>query len=516
LYSITIIGTAFIPEIDSPQMSATLVMPDDSDADTSKLTADQVSEHILTIDAVAYVGAMSGGSSLMGFGSGGQDSRSTSFYILLQEKRDLSNHDIEREISRLTEDLPGEVSVSAANMNMGMLGDSGITVQIRGQDFDMMGQVATEVIAVLQETDGIAEVVSSLDQNGEELRIIVDKDKAMRYSLTVAQIYQKLATALQQEQQAIVLTDGIENIPVLLKPEADKALTRENLGRFVIEHTDQAGVEHQVQLNQIARIETASSLQSINRENQSRYLEVSATLAEGHNIGLVSRDLEPLLQSIDLPTGISLEISGENAMIHDALGDLFLMLALAVLFIYLIMVAQFQSLLSPFIVLFTLPLAFTGGQLLLWILGMELSVIAALGFLVLAGVVVNNGIVFVSTVNQLRENRMERKQALLETGVLRLRPILMTAFTTILAMITMAAGFGQGAEMTQPMAVVTIGGLLYATVLTLYVVPLIYDVFHKRHLKQADVGDTELDGSDSRTAAQDRLAANHDDSEVAK
>jgi multidrug efflux pump subunit AcrB len=176
------------------------------------------------------------------------------------------------------------------------------------------------------------------------------------------------------------------------------------------------------------------------------------------------------------------ELSGENEMITSAIRDMVLMIVLAIIFIYLIMVAQFQSLLSPFIILFTLPLAFTGGLLLLWITGMELSITAILGFLVLAGIVVNNGIVFVDFANQLRLEGKDKREALIETGTARIRPILMTALTTILAMSTIALGIGRGAEMTQPMAVVTIGGLTYATFMTLLVVPVMYDYLHRRPL----------------------------------
>ncbi len=181
-----------------------------------------------------------------------------------------------------------------------------------------------------------------------------------------------------------------------------------------------------------------------------------------------------------------MELSGENETINSALFDLVKMIALAVVFIYLIMVAQFQSLMSPFIVMFTIPLAFTGGLLALWLTGCELSVIAMLGFLVLAGVVVNNGIVFVDTINQLRLAGMERTDAILETGRTRIRPVLMTALTTILAMSTMALGMGDGAEMTQPMAIVSIGGLAYATLLTLFVVPVLYDLLRKKPLRAFD------------------------------
>jgi HAE1 family hydrophobic/amphiphilic exporter-1 len=221
-------------------------------------------------------------------------------------------------------------------------------------------------------------------------------------------------------------------------------------------------------------------------------MTVSAAVADGYNIGLVSRDVEDVLENYEVPAGFEIEIAGENESIQDAMSDLVLMIILAVVFIYLIMVAQFQDLLSPFIVLFTLPLAFTGGLLLLWVSQMELSVISMLGFLVLAGIVVNNGIVFVSYVNQLRESGMDQKEALVTTGVTRIRPILMTAMTTILAMSTMALGIGSGSEMMQPMAVVTIGGLTYATLLTLLVVPILYDLFHRKPMRKiaGDLDDT--------------------------
>ena len=177
---------------------------------------------------------------------------------------------------------------------------------------------------------------------------------------------------------------------------------------------------------------------SINHENQTRYMTVTATIDNDHNIGLVSKDVQAKLDNYKVTDGYDIELGGETETINNALRDLVLMITLAIVFIYLIMVAQFQSLLSPFIVMFTIPLAFTGGLLALLITGKELSVISMLGFLVLAGVVVNNGIVFVDYVNQLSINGISKKEAIVEAGRTRIRPILMTALTTILAMSTMA------------------------------------------------------------------------------
>ena len=247
-----------------------------------------------------------------------------------------------------------------------------------------------------------------------------------------------------------------------------------------------------VKLSDIASIGEGTSPAAIRHAQRVRTHPVYAEIAEGYNIGLVSRQVEEKLKNFDLPDGVTLEFGGENEQIKDSLADLGLMVLVAVAFIYLIMVAQFQSLLSPFIVMVTIPLAFTGGLLALQLTGFELSVISMLGFLVLAGIVVNNGIVFVDHVNQLRRQGVSRGEALVQTGVTRLRPILMTALTTILGLSTMALGLGMGADMIQPLAIVVIGGLSYATLLTLFVVPCLYDWMQKKDPKTVKIPRLEL------------------------
>ena len=236
-------------------------------------------------------------------------------------------------------------------------------------------------------------------------------------------------------------------------------------------------------LAEIASFQDTEALSSIRRADQTRYVGVSAAIAEGYNVGLVAADVEKKLADYELPAGYQLVSSGENEMIQDAMEQIVLMLILAVLFMYLIMVAQFQSLLSPFIIMFTIPLAFTGGFLGLYVSGSEVSVIAMIGFVMLAGVIVNNGIVLIDYMNQLREEGMEKRQAILVAGRTRLRPVLMTALTTILALSTMVFSNDMGSEMAKPMAVVTIGGLTYGTLLTLVVIPCIYDSFIRKGSK---------------------------------
>ena len=246
-----------------------------------------------------------------------------------------------------------------------------------------------------------------------------------------------------------------------------------------------------VYLRDFATIEETVSLPSISRENMSHYLTVTAGLKPGYNTTLMSRELEPKIRAYEetLPHGYTISFGGETNQISDMITQMSRMLLLALLFIYLVMVAQFQSLLSPFIVLFTIPLAFTGGILGLLIARQQLTLLALMGFLVLMGTVVNNGIVFVDYANQLRIGGMERRDALVATGKTRMRPILMTALTTILAMTQLLFGSGMGSQLGSGMAVVITGGLAYATLMTLYIVPVIYDMFFRKPPLSVDVGD---------------------------
>jgi multidrug efflux pump subunit AcrB len=223
---------------------------------------------------------------------------------------------------------------------------------------------------------------------------------------------------------------------------------------------------------------------------------VTAETQEGYNTELLTRELTKKMEGYKPPNGFRVEIEGESTEINKMLTQMVELMSVALLFIYLVMVAQFQSLLSPFIVLFTIPLAFTGGMIGLIIAGEQLSMLSLMGFLILMGTVVNNGIVFVDYANQLRMGGLERRDALVATGKTRMRPILMTAMTTILAMSNMIIGSGMGSQMGRGMAIVIAGGLIYATFMTLYVIPIMYDVLFRRPPLVVDVGDDLDDAPD--------------------
>lgn len=470
-------GTAFMSDMDSTQLTVNVQLPDDATLVETGEISDKVVEAIMTIDDVQNVGAMSSSSAMS---MGGSDSTNkATIYVVTKEDKKKSNEEIAELIRQKTSGLEAEITVDTSSMDMSALGGSGISIQVRGRDLDELGRIGKEVAAIVAGVEGTTEVSDGMQKAEEELRIIVNRDKAVDYGLTVAQVFSEVYGKLASASTATTLVGADKDYGVYVLNGSDMELTRELLKELEVSGKGADGKEIKVALKDIAEFEAAESLTSINRTEQTRYITVSAAIADGYNIGLVSADVEEALKDYQVPAGYRLVFSGENEMIVEAMKQMLLMLLLAVVFMYLIMVAQFQSLKSPFIIMFTIPLAFTGGLFGLYLSGSEVSVIALIGFVMLSGIIVNNGIVLIDYMNQLRERGMAKREAIMEAGRTRLRPVLMTAMTTILALSTLVFSSDMGADMGKPMAIVTIGGLIYGTLLTLVVIPCIYDIFNK-------------------------------------
>ena len=470
-------GTAFMSDMDSTQLTVNVQLPDDATLVETGEISDKVVEAIMTIDDVQNVGAMSSSSAMS---MGGSDSTNkATIYVVTKEDKKKSNEEIAELIRQKTSGLEAEITVDTSSMDMSALGGSGISIQVRGRDLDELGRIGKEVAAIVAGVEGTTEVSDGMQKAEEELRIIVNRDKAVDYGLTVAQVFSEVYGKLASASTATTLVGADKDYGVYVLNGSDMELTRELLKELEVTGKGADGKEIKVALKDIAEFEAAESLTSINRTEQTRYITVSAAIADGYNIGLVSADVEEALKDYQVPAGYRLVFSGENEMIVEAMKQMLLMLLLAVVFMYLIMVAQFQSLKSPFIIMFTIPLAFTGGLFGLYLSGSEVSVIALIGFVMLSGIIVNNGIVLIDYMNQLRERGMTKREAIMEAGRTRLRPVLMTAMTTILALSTLVFSSDMGADMGKPMAIVTIGGLIYGTLLTLVVIPCIYDIFNK-------------------------------------
>lgn len=509
-YAVTQVGSmgiSFMPSVNSTQMSAALSFENDEDTDMRRALATELMQRVMEVDSVESVGVTES-AGMMSMLNGGGDS-SMSYYITLREDSGRKNAEIAREISQIGDEMGLSLEVSASTMDISMMTGSGISVDILGKDIAEMQRVASDVAEIAAKLPGVESVDDGSQDSVPELRVVVDKDKAMENGLTVAQVYMALATELHGSTQLMEIPQDGREIDVYIADDRLGNMTPDRLADMTIaaqitQRNDQGQMETQdrdVRLGDIARVEKTVSSSSIRRENQQRMTSVSVAVADGYAINAVSGALEDALADYPLPEDCEIVFSGENEVVMGIMEDLVWMVVVALAFIFLIMVAQFQSLRSPLIVMFTIPLAFTGGLLALVITGMDLSVVSMVGFLVLSGVVVNNGIVFVDCVNQLRIGGMTKREALIQTGRMRLRPILMTALTTILGMLLMALGTGMGSEMMQPMAVVTIGGLLYATLMTLFVVPAMYDIFNGEKMKAREIDMRK----ENESAGQDAL-----------
>ena len=454
--------------------------------------ADDLLGRIGEVDGVETVGAMMEANTGLTAGLSTTNFNVT-VYITL-ESDTMSGAVVAKQIEDRCADMECTVSATSAMMDMSMLTGSGVSVNIFADDMDTLQSAAVQTGELLEQLEGVASVTNGLEDAAPALHVAIDRNEAMKNGLTIAQVYMELAAGLTADGTVASLElDGITTDVVIEKPKGAVLDARE-LREYVFEVTDQEGETKEVPLSDFAKVEETTSLSTISRINQRRYLTVNAVLEEGYNVTLLTQRAEDIMKKADLAKGVTYEFTGENEMIMEAVEQLLLMLVLGLLLVYLIMVAQFQSLKSPFIVMFTIPLAFTGGFLALLLCGMEVSVIALIGFIMLMGVIVNNGIVLVDYINQLRLSGISRREAILEAGVTRMRPILMTTLTTVLGQLVMAVSKDAGSLMMRPIAVVSIGGLLYATLMTLFVVPCIYDMMNKKELRKIEDKDLEILG----------------------
>ena len=486
-------GFIFMPEMDMPSVTVTVKMPEDATMEEAVALADQVLAKIDTLEGIETSGAMMGGGmSLMGGGmTGGNTSYDVTIYLTLSDDN-ASGAKVGKQIEKMCKGLPCEVTASSAMMDMSMLTGEGISMNIYADDIDTLQAAAKKAAKVLGKIDGVVEVSDGLEDMAPALHVSIDRNKAMAEGITVAQIYMDIAQRLSNTTTVSGMAlEDVQADVIIDRPRQD-VLTVEDLQDYTITFTTQSGEEKTIKLADVAVIEERAGMNSIARLQQRRYINVTATLDDSVNVTKATAEAEKLMQDVDFGDDVTYTFSGENEMIMEAVEQLVLMALLGILLVYLVMVAQFQSLKSPFIVMFTIPLAFTGGFMALVLCGMEVSVISLVGFVMLTGIIVNNGIVLVDYINQLRAEGMERREAIIEAGKTRMRPILMTTLTTVLGLLFMALGNDAGTAMMRPMAIVCIGGLVYATLMTLYVVPCIYDMMNKKELRKVDDADLEI------------------------
>ena len=511
-------GVELLPTITSNEAIVTLSTTKDLSKEDSYAIAGKAVEAMLEVDHVEEVGITTDTRVAgMDIGQLGLPTAITdllnaansygTYQVNVMLDESLSSSEIETARQALEDALSGiedctaKVEISGMQELTSQLA-SGLSVKIYGADAETLSQLSEKVVDIVNDTEGFANATNGLGSGDATINLHIDRDKVRSYGLTVAQVYQQIAAKLTTTTtaQTPVTVDG-STMSVQISNNLDP-VTKENMMDITFETTvmsaDGTTSTGTCTLADMATWDTGSAPDSITSEDQTQYVSVTADTLDGYNTTVQARVLEKKLNefalSDEMPEGCSFSMGGESDSVNFMVNEMVQWLALALPFVYLVMVAQFQSLLSPFIVLFTIPLAFTGGLLGMLFTGQQLTMISLMGFIVLMGTVVNNGIVFVDYANQLRLGGMERRAALIATGKTRMRPILMTTLTTVLAMLQLVFSNDMASQLMSGMAIVIICGLSYATLMTLYIVPILYDILFRKPPLNVDVGsDDELD-----------------------
>ena len=524
-------GVELLPTITSNEAIVTLTTTKDLSKEDSYAIAEKAIDAMLNVDNVEEVGITTDTRVAgMDVGQLGLPSTITdllnaansygTYQVNVMLNESLSSTQIETARQALEDALSGIEDCTATVEISGMQEltsqlASGLSVKIYGADSDTLTQLSEKVVEIVNDTEGFANATNGLGSGDATINLQIDRDKVRSYGLTVAQVYQQIAAKLATTTtaQTPVSVDG-RTMSVEISDNLDP-VTKENMMDITFETSvmsaDGTTTTGTCKLSDIATWVTGSAPNSITSRNQTRYVTVTANTLDGYNTTVQARELEKKLDAFalsdEMPEGCSFSMGGESDSVNYMVKEMVQWMGLALPFVYLVMVAQFQSLLSPFIVLFTVPLAFTGGLLGLLLTGQQLTMISLMGFIVLMGTVVNNGIVFVDYTNQLRMGGMERRAALIATGKTRMRPILMTTLTTVLAMLQLVFSNDMASQLMSGMAIVIICGLTYATIMTLYVVPLLYDLLFKKPPLNIDVGSDDLD--DIPDDAAEYIAQSH-------
>jgi HAE1 family hydrophobic/amphiphilic exporter-1 len=349
-----------------------------------------------------------------------------------------------------------------------------LEIEIRGYDLERLKQAGQELAARLQADDRYADVKSTVEQGFPEIQVVFDAERAAALNLTTRQIADQVVRQVRGEV-ATRYSFRNRKIDVLVRAEESARASAADIGQLIVNPES----DRPVRLSAVAEVLSTEGPSEIHRVDQERVAVVSANLRYG-DLGTAVANIEQMLAEAPLAAGVDVHIGGQNEELQASVNSLVFALGLAIFMVYLVMASQFESLLHPFVIMFTIPLAAVGAILALKLTGSGLSVVVFIGLILLAGIVVKNAIVLIDRVNQLRENGVPKMQAVVDGSHERLRPIVMTTLTTLFGFLPLAMGGGEGAEVRAPMAITVIGGLLVSTLLTLLVIPVVYALLDRK------------------------------------
>jgi HAE1 family hydrophobic/amphiphilic exporter-1 len=351
---------------------------------------------------------------------------------------------------------------------------SPLQIEVSGYDLASLASVSQSVVQAMSASDRFTDIKTTVESGNPEIQIVFDQERAAKLGLAVRDIANSVVANVRGEL-ATRYTWRDKKIDVLVRSVDTRQSSIEEIRHLIVNPTS----ERPVTLDAVAEVTVSEGPSEIRRVAQDRVAIISANLAYG-DLGAAALEASAIVSNTPMPAGISAIVSGQSEEMQDSFKSMQFALALAVFLVYLVMASQFESLIHPFVILFTIPLALVGAVLALFITGTSINIVAFIGVIMLAGIVVNNAIVLVDLINQLRTQGKECIEAILEAGTARLRPILMTSLTTTLGLLPMAMGFGEGSEVRTPMAITVIGGLTVSTMLTLVVIPVVYSLMDRK------------------------------------
>ncbi|MDD3539289.1 MAG: efflux RND transporter permease subunit [Atribacterota bacterium] len=476
---IPIVGTEFMPSVDQGMFNINISLPVGTNLAVTEEVIRTVEGITSEIPEVRYVFSIVGGGG-MGMSQSTSSGGTIMVTLVDQRERERSTKEIIADLRAKVGEFP-DTTINFGEQGVSLVTGSPLSIKITGDSLSELEYIADTVISLLSEIEGVYDLQSSIKEVLPELHIDIDREKANLYGLTAGQIATTIQNALLGKVAGYYLEEG-EQYDITVKLARGNVEQISELENLVIS----SAYGLQIPLKEVAEVKMGVGPQTINREKQQRLVTVTGNVS-GRVLGEVIQDAQQQLASLVLPEGYYYNFSGEFEQMTESFSDLFFALILSILLVFMIIAAQFESLLFPFAVIFSIPFALIGVIIALLLARTSLNILVLLGFIMLAGIVVNNAIVLIDYINQLRRRGMERNEAVIEGGETRLRPILMTALTTILAMVPMALGIGEGAELRAPLAVAIIGGLTSSTFLTLIIIPIFYtyldDLAKKLHLQ---------------------------------
>lgn len=468
LLLIPLIGTEFLPEMDQGEINIDLTLPEGTILEETEKVIDEIVAYLGTIEEIEtiFTSAGSGGTYSMGMSS----PNIGNLYVRLVplDARSLSTDVIMDDIRNFTKKIPGvEIEVDQMQSS-GFSSDRPVTVNITGDDLNTLKGLAEEVKIQVEHVEGTRNITSSFEEGKPEMQIIIDRQKAAMYGLTYNEIMNTVRTGFNGQLATRIRYEGQEiDVRVTLPEEYKQDMKQINDLPIML----RSGVS--IKLKDVAELSQGQGFALINREDQKRKVSVTAEII-GRDLGNITTDVEENLKNIKIPDGYQIEIGGQAEEMANAFDSLEYALILSVFLVYMVMAVQFEAITYPLVIMFSIPATFIGIVFGLVVTGRTLNVSTYIGIIMLVGIVVNNAIVLVDYINILRKRGKNRTDAILEAGPNRLRPILMTTLTTVLALIPLTLGFGEGAELQAPFATVVVFGLSFSTLVTLLLVPVMY------------------------------------------